>query len=210
MRRDTGSLATSILDIDLDYFCLSSDPGEELDRLLAWASRAVDVVVERHHEAFQEWCELVKRRCIAAPAFILHADEHHDMLAEHHPVGSGNFLYFAMRRWRSCRVHWLVKEPIDRPDVWLSEQAWERVDGRFTMGPHIPKGWPKPDLVSVSVSPDFVSKGLRRRLVRKLSQPAHARGAAQARTGRGKGDRGKCTAYPRRRREERRPGASRR
>ena len=173
IRPPRGRPGASILDIDLDYFSLFADPEGELDRLLAWASRDVDIVVEQHHQAFRRWTELVRRRAIGAPRHILHADEHHDMLGDRRPVGFGNFLYFAVHRWRSCRVHWLVKEPIDRPDMWLSERAWEKVAGRFTMGPHIPRGWPKPDLLSVCISPEFVGAGLRRTLVRRLSGPRY-------------------------------------
>ena len=171
MGRDAGNSATSILDIDLDYFRLFADPEAEIGRLLAWASRDVDIVVEQHHQAFCGWVDLVRRRAISAPRFILHADEHHDMLGLRPPIGFGNFLYFTMRRWRSCRVHWLVREPIDEPEMWLSEKAWRSVAARFTMGPSIPTAWPKPDLVSVCISPDFVGAGLRRTLVRRLSGP---------------------------------------
>ena len=42
-----------ILDIDLDYFPLFDQPVDELERLLSWAGRPVDFVVEHHHEALQ-------------------------------------------------------------------------------------------------------------------------------------------------------------
>ena len=73
---------SSILDIDLDYFYFFDKPVEELDRLLAWAGRPVDFVVEHHHEAFERWVNAVKHRVIRAPQFILHVDEHHDMLSD--------------------------------------------------------------------------------------------------------------------------------
>ena len=53
----------------------------------------------------------------------------------------------------------------------LLEEAWRSVAARFTMGPSIPAAWPKPDLLSVCISPDFVGAGLRRTLVRRLSGP---------------------------------------
>ena len=159
---------SSILDIDLDYFRFFDNPVEELDRLLAWAGRPVDFVVEHHHEAFERWVNAVKHRVIRAPRFILHVDEHHDMLSDRRPIGFGNFLYFAMRRWPSCRVHWLVKEPIDCPDMWLSERGWNSVADRFTTGATLPLAWPMPDLVSVCTSPGFIDKALRRKLVRQL------------------------------------------
>ncbi len=71
---------------------------------------------------------------IEVPTFILHVDEHHDMLSEHPPVLFGNFLYFAMRKWSDCRVYWLTKDPIDDPTMWLSEEAWASVGARFRSG----------------------------------------------------------------------------
>ena len=159
---------SSILDIDLDYFRFFDDPVEELDRLLTWADRPIDFVVEHHDEAFERWVSAVKRRATGAPRFILHADEHHDMLSDRRPIGFGNFLYFAMRRWPNCRVHWLVNGPIDHPDMWLSERVWKSIADRFTLGSRPPRAWPKPDFVSVCTSPDFIDKGLRRKLIRRL------------------------------------------
>jgi hypothetical protein len=54
-----------ILDIDLDYFPLFDQPLGELERLLTWAGRPVDFVVEHHHEAFKRWKRMVaaRRRC---------------------------------------------------------------------------------------------------------------------------------------------------
>ena len=129
---------SSILDIDLDYFRFFDNPVEELHRLLAWAGRPVDFVVEHHDEAFERWVNAVKQRVIRAPRFILHVDEHHDMLSDRRPIGFGNFLYFAMRRWPTCLVHWLVQEPIDCPDMWLSERGWNSVADRFTTGATLP------------------------------------------------------------------------
>jgi hypothetical protein len=112
-----------ILDIDLDYFGLFKNPMEKLDRLLEWASRPVDLVVKHHHQAFLRWHNLVNKGVVSSPSLIIHADEHHDMLSENPPVQFGNFLYFALRRWPECRVHWLTAKPIDYPDMWLSESA---------------------------------------------------------------------------------------
>ena len=167
---------SSILDIDLDYFRFFDDPVGELDRLLTWADRPIDIVVEHHDEAFERWVSAVKRRAIRTPGFILHADEHHDMLSDRRPIGFGNFLYFAMRRWPKCRVHWLVNGRIDHPDMWLSERAWKSVGDRFTLGSsRPPRAWLKPDFVSVCTSPGFIHKTLRRKLLRRL----HANTATQ-------------------------------
>lgn len=156
---------SSILDIDLDYFGLLDDPAGELDRLVRWAGRPVDAVVERHHHAFRAWRHAVKRGILDEPRFILHVDEHHDMLGESPPVNLGNFMLFAMNLWPPCRVHWLVRNPIDSPEQWLSDEAWARVRRRFTSGTRIPRGWPKPDWVSVATSPGFVEPALAQKLI---------------------------------------------
>ena len=97
LRRQTMSV---ILDIDLDYFPLFDQPLGELERLLTWAGRPVDFVVEHHHEAFKRWKRMVATHTVEPPHLILHADEHHDMPSERPPANFGNFLYFVSGRIR--------------------------------------------------------------------------------------------------------------
>jgi hypothetical protein len=156
---------TSILDIDLDYFNLLDDPLDRLNELLDWAKRPVDKIVDHHHKSLEYWKQALAKRSLAAPQFILHVDEHHDMLSETRPIQFGNFLYFAMQRWPECRVHWQVDNPIDSPSMWLSDEAWDSVASRFTMGPRRRHGWPKPDIVTVCTSPGFIDKRLATKLV---------------------------------------------
>src|ERR1035437_5745431 len=97
---------SSILDIDLDYFRFFDRPLDRLDELLGWAERPVDALFEQHHEALKFWTLAVDRGVIDSPQFILHADEHHDLMGERPPINPGNFMSFAMRRWPECKVHW--------------------------------------------------------------------------------------------------------
>ena len=100
LRRQTMSV---ILDMDLDYFPLFDQPLAELERLLTWAGRPVDFVVEHHHEAFKRWKRMVATHVVQPPHLIIHADEHHDMLSERPPANLGNFLYYAGEQTRSSR-----------------------------------------------------------------------------------------------------------
>ena len=90
------------------------------------------------------------------------------MLSEEKPINFGSFLYFAMRRWPKCRVHWQVDDPIDSPSMWLSDEAWRSFAKRFTSGPRCRRDWPKPDVVTVCTSPGFLSKALARKLVKQV------------------------------------------
>ena len=155
-----------VLDIDLDYFRFLDEPLKRLNELLAWADRPVDSVFRNHHEALAFWTKAVKDGIIGAPHFILHADEHHDMLSGRPLINAGNFLYFAMRRWPECRVHWLVDWPIDSPKQWLPEDKWRAVTRGFTSGERLRPSWPTPDMVTVCTSPGFISKASRERLLR--------------------------------------------
>jgi hypothetical protein len=157
-----------ILDIDLDYFGLVEQPIAELERLLTWAGRSVDFVVEQHHEAYTRWKQMVTARVVRPPHLIIHADEHHDMMSETPPANFGSFLYFAMRHWPNCRVVWVTPQPIDYPDMWLSDDAWEAVSSRFECATRFRRQWPKPDVVSVCISPDFVDARLSQRLLEKV------------------------------------------
>jgi hypothetical protein len=159
-----------ILDIDLDYFGLFRHPIKRLDAVLHWARRPIDVIVQYHHEVLGHWDSAVKEGRIDQPTFILHIDEHHDMLGEQPPIQFGNFLYFGMLKWPACRVHWLTKAPIDYPDMWLSEEAWQRVASRFTSGARLNANWPKPDFISVCTSPGFVEEPLRQELLERIAE----------------------------------------
>ncbi|MFO7900645.1 MAG: UPF0489 family protein, partial [Planctomycetota bacterium] len=132
--------------------------------------RPVDLVVEHHHHALREWRAEVRRGRLSPPTHILHVDEHHDMMHEGRQPNIANVMVRAMRRWPDCRVHWLVEWPIDWPDVWLSDETWGRLADRFSSGPHRPRNWPRPDVVSVCTSPEFVEPDLRRRLMKVIGQ----------------------------------------
>ena len=159
----------SILDIDLDYFNLMPDAALRFRRLLAWAGVPVSFVVERHNHAFTRWRKRWRRDGIA-PSHILHVDEHHDMLDQCQQANIGNFLVHAMKLWPECRVHWLVQEAIDSPAMWLDDDLWDLLRRRFTHGPRRPSGWPKPDLVCVCTSPEFVPPSLLEELTEVLRE----------------------------------------
>jgi hypothetical protein len=115
---------SSILDIDLDYFNLLEDPLGRFEELLAWANRPVALIVKKHDEAFARWKGRMRRGSLGAPQWILHVDEHHDMMDEKENANIANVMVHAMSAWPTCRVHWLVEEKIDSPDMWLGEDTW--------------------------------------------------------------------------------------
>jgi hypothetical protein len=158
----------SILDIDLDYFNLMPDATHRLHEMLTWASCPASIIVERHNHAFAQWRKRCQKHGIA-PSHILHVDEHHDMMDQRQQTNIGNFMYHAMCLWHGCRVHWLVQEAIDTPSMWLEEETWDLLRRRFSHGPHRPARWPKPHLVSVCTSPDFVAPSLKAELMNVLS-----------------------------------------
>jgi hypothetical protein len=146
----------SILDIDLDYFNLVENPMNALQDILRWAGRPVDFIVERHSHALPRWKQRLSRTNHHAPSHILHVDEHHDMMDEKTITNIGNVIYQAMRTWPKCKVHWLVQDPIDSPAMWLSDATWKSLRRRFTSGQTVPITWPRPHLVSVCTSPEFL------------------------------------------------------
>jgi hypothetical protein len=161
---------SGILDIDLDYFNMVKAPEQRLRGLLSWAGRPVSIVVERHHHALREWRRLEASGLFANPGFILHVDEHHDMMDESDRPNIANVMYHAMRLWPTCRVIWITAFPIDSPAMWLSEEAWSVLEQRFSVVREIPANFPKPDLVSVTTSPDFVPDGLAACLSRVIGE----------------------------------------
>ena len=157
---------SSILDIDLDYFRLVANPLRRFEKLLEWAEAPIAFIVEEHHKAFARWKDRVRRGTLARPSHILHIDEHHDMMDQRRNANIANFMYHAMRTWPQCRVHWLTERPImDSPRFWLDDDVWKLFSQRFSVSPHRPRGWPKPDLVSVCSSPGFLSESLRQSLL---------------------------------------------
>jgi hypothetical protein len=170
---------SSILDIDLDYFNLVDNPVQRLEQLVDWADCPVSFVVENHHEALHRWRSCVKKGSLREPKYILHVDEHHDMMDEKAKPNIANFVYHAMRTWPEVQVHWLVEEPIDSPAMWLSDNTWKILSRRFTWGSHMPHKWPKPQLVSVCTSPEFVSVSRRKELIAIIEESIGAeQGAA--------------------------------
>jgi hypothetical protein len=145
----------SILDVDLDYFNLMPNAADRFTRLLDWAACPVSIVVERHNQAFARWKSMWQANGIT-PSHILHVDEHHDMMDQRRQTNIANFMCHAMRIWPKCRVHWLVQHPIDSPAMWLEDETWNSLRRRFSYGPNRPARWPKPDVVSVCTSPDFL------------------------------------------------------
>ena len=159
----------SILDIDLDYFNMMEDPVRRLSRLMTWAGCPVDFIVEKHYSVLKRWQEHIRKRGLPCPTHILHVDEHHDMMSEQAVPNIANVMVHALRRWPQCRVHWLVEQRIDSPAMWLSGSTWAQLSLRFSMGPHKPRSWPRPDLVSVCTSPAFVPEDLREQLLARIS-----------------------------------------
>jgi hypothetical protein len=86
------------------------------------------------------------------------------MMDERTTPNIGNVMLHAMRIWPQCRVHWLVENPIDSPRMWLSDETWEILIPRFSMGKCRPRGWPKPNLVTICTSPGFVRPYVQRQL----------------------------------------------
>ena len=146
----------SILDIDLDYFNLVSDPIRELSELLAWANRPVDVLADSHADAMRHRAKLVNSGRLPVPMYVLHVDEHHDMMDQRNTINIANVMYHTMRRWPNCRVYWMAEGSIDTPGMWLDPDVWKQLRRRFRIGRQRLKQWPAPNFVSVTISADFV------------------------------------------------------
>ena len=159
---------SSILDIDLDYFNLVSDPIGALTELLAWSHRPVDVVADNHADAMRHWAKLVDAGSTPVPRYILHVDEHHDMMDQKNTINIANVMYHAMLRWPRCRVYWMAEDSIETPGMWLDPDVWGRLRRRFRMGRQRPKKWPTPHFLSVTISVDFVRPDLRDALMEEI------------------------------------------
>jgi hypothetical protein len=59
----------------------------------------------------------------------------------------------------------MVDTPIDSPEMWLDDDVWVSFSHRFSVGSNRPHGWPKPDIVSICTSPEFVNTDLLHRLL---------------------------------------------
>ena len=88
---------------------------------------------------------MVARNLIEPPHLIIHADEHNDMMSDKPPINFGSFIYLAMRQWPDCHVVWVTSQPIDYPDMWLSDSAWEDVSSRFECARRFRHRWRKAD-----------------------------------------------------------------
>jgi hypothetical protein len=161
-------MVTSILDIDLDYFNLISDPVGVLSELLAWANRPIDVLVDNHADAMRRWMKLIASGKLSLPTHILHVDEHHDMMDQKTILNDANVMYHAMSQWTKCHVYWMTEHSIDTPVMWLDDDVWKRLKTRFRMGTQYPENWPAPDFLSVTISPDFLHPKLKGALMDEI------------------------------------------
>lgn len=159
---------SSILDIDLDYFVIFNNPIARLKELLEWSGQPVNIIVEQHHKVLKQWETFIKKGVISSPKYILHVDEHHDMMDEKRTLNIANIFYHVMSKWPDCYVFWLVEQAIDTPEIWLSQEVWSSFVQRFKSGPQRPHAWPKPDMVSVCTSPQFINKTLRCQLLKQI------------------------------------------
>ena len=69
---------------------------------------------------------------------------------------------------------------IDCPSMWLAPNTWSSLRRRFSCGPKWPGSWPRPDLVSVCTSPEFVDRKTRNSLlpvVERFTKPRKRRKA---------------------------------
>jgi hypothetical protein len=90
------------------------------------------------------------------------------MMDERTKPNIANFILHAMRDWSNVHVHWLVEQAIDSPEMWLSEDTWAKFSKHFIWSSRRPPKWPKPDIVSVCTSPEFVSDKLRKNLLKAI------------------------------------------
>lgn len=155
----------SVFDIDLDYFNRMPDAAHRLEQLLNWAARPVSMVVERHNHAFARWRKRWQTHNIA-PSHILHVDEHHDMMDQRQQTNIANFMFHAMRMWPSAECIGWCSIPSTRPPCGWKTKRGTRCDAGSVKDP---AGWPKPDVVSVCTSPDFVAPNLAAELMDVLS-----------------------------------------
>jgi len=161
---------SSILDIDLDYFNLIENPEQKLSELLTWGDCQIAFVVEKHHKAYARWKDMVNRGTVTQPSHILHIDEHHDMMSQQKRPNIANFIFHAMQEWENCQVYWMVDMAIDSPEMWIDDDVWESLKRRFIVGSEIPKGWPKPNIVSICTSPEFINDNLLQKLLKTSSE----------------------------------------
>jgi len=60
----------------------------------------------------------------------------------------------------------MVDTAIDSPEMWIYDDAWASLKSRFRMGSKKPKDWPKPDIVSVCTSPEFINDSRLQKLLK--------------------------------------------
>ena len=102
---------SSILDIDLDYFNLIENPEQKLLELLNWGDCQIAFVVEKHHKAYSRWKDRVKRGTLSQPSHILHVDEHHDMMDQRKNANIANFMFHAIRLWKTAKyIGWSIQQ----------------------------------------------------------------------------------------------------
>ncbi len=159
-----------LLDLDLDWLNLCGDqyngsgflknrtPQEAFDDLISRANPDAKITMSvEHHEAYQIWDAFVDEGRLTKPKHIYHVDEHHDLYNDYKHVDCANFMLFALRQWPSCKATWVAADSgfDNRTNFYYGFHRSE-IKKRFKTTLRVPKNMSNVDLVSITVSPDYI------------------------------------------------------
>lgn len=160
---------SSILDLDLDWLnlCNSHDgsgflknktPEEAFDDLMSRANPDVKMTMSiEHHEAYRIWDAFVNEGRLTKPKHIYHVDEHHDLYNDYKHVDCANFMLFVLRQWPKCKATWIAADSsFDNRTHFYYGYHKSEIKKRFKTTLRVPDYLSDIDLVSVTVSPDYI------------------------------------------------------
>lgn len=160
---------SKILDIDLDWlnlcdqckgsgFLKNKTPQEAFDALMSRANPNAKITMSiEHHEAYKIWDAFVDEGRLTKPEHIYHVDEHHDLYNNYKHVDCANFMLFVLKQWPSCKTTWVAADSSfdNRTNFYYGFHKSE-IKKRFKTTLKVPKDMSDVDLISITVSPDYI------------------------------------------------------
>ena len=161
---------STLLDIDLDWLNLCGDqyggsrflrnrtPERAFDDLMSRANPDAKITMSiEHHEAYKIWDAFVDEGRLTRPKHIYHVDEHHDLYNDYSHIDCANFMLFALRQWASCKATWVAADSnIDNRVHFYYGFHKSEIKKRFKVTLKVPKDMSDVDLISITVSPDYI------------------------------------------------------
>lgn len=159
---------SSILSFDLDFLnlCQSNEgsgflknktPKEAFDNIMNRVNLKAKITMSiEHHEAYGIWNAFIDEGRFTKPKYIFNIDEHHDLYNNYNHIDCANCMLFTLRQWPKCKVTWIAANKTGNRSYFYWGFHNSIIKQRFQTTLKVPNDMGDVDLISLTISPDFI------------------------------------------------------